>query len=122
MRRTGQTLVASLIVLVIIAILAVVVFNGSMGAGKSNRKDGLGTTIPGRVKAAARDDVCISNLNQVRLAIQIERSSADDAPPASLNDLRLSEEYRKCSIGKELYEYNPETGEVKCPHPGHEKY
>lgn len=120
--KRGQTLVASLIVLVIIAILAVVVFNGSLGAGKSTRKDGLGTTIPGKVKAAARDDVCRSNLNQVRMAIQIERSTADDAPPASLKDLRLSEEFLKCSIGQEPYEYDPETATVKCPHPGHEKY
>lgn len=117
--RRAQTLVATLIVIAIIAILAVTMIGGS---GKSTRKDGLGTTVPGKVKAAARDDVCRSNLNQVRAAIQIERANADDAPPASLNDIRLSEEYRQCAIGKEPYEYNPETGDVKCPHPGHEKY
>ena len=123
MHRRGQTLVASLIVLVIIAMLAVVLMNGTMGAGESNREDGKGTTIPGRVMYMARDDKCMSNLNQARAAIQIARINADDAPPASIDELRLSQDFLRCSIDpKEPYKYNAEEGTIMCPHPGHDKY
>lgn len=120
--RKGQTLVATLIVIVIIAMLAVVFMTGSLSGGKSSRKDGLGKTIPGAVKLAARDDVCRSNLGQARLAIQVARSNADDAPPATLEETKLSKDFLTCPIGKEAYTYDAQTGEVHCPHPGHEKY
>ncbi len=121
-KRSGQTLVATLIVIVIMAMLAVVLMNGSLGPGKSARKDGLGTTIPGAAKLAARDDQCRSNLGQLRSAIMIARSNADDEPPASLDETRIGKDFYQCPIGKEAYVYDPKTGEVHCPHPGHEKY
>ncbi len=120
--RRAQTLVATLIVIVIIAMLAVVLMNGSLGPGKSSRKDGLGTTIPGAVKLAARDDVCRSNLGQTRMGIQIARSNADDTPPATLDEIRIGKDFLQCPIGKEPYSYDPQTGDVKCVHLGHEKY
>ncbi len=120
--KRGQTLVATLIVLVIIAMLAVVMMNGSLGPGQSSRKDGLGTTIPGKVKLAAKDDVCRSNLSQTRLGIQIARTNADDAPPATLDETRIGKDFMACPIGKEPYQYDAQTGEVKCVHLGHEKY
>lgn len=123
MKRTGQTLVATLIVLAIMAMLAIVLMNGSLGPGESSRADGKGTTIPGRVIYAARDDKCMSNLGQVRAAIVIARSNADDAPPASMDELRLGKDFLKCPIDPhEDYQYNAEEGTVSCPHPGHEKY
>lgn len=123
MYRRGQTLVATLIVLAIIGMLAVVMMNGSLGGGQSTRADGKGTTIPGKVMYMARDDKCMSNLGQVRAAIMIARTNADDAPPASLDEIRLDKDFMKCSITPfEPYEYNAEEGTVKCPHPGHEKY
>lgn len=122
MNRKGQTLVATLIVLVIIGMLAVVMMNGSLGAGQSSRKDGLGTTIPGKVMYGAKDDVCRSNLNQARGAIVIAKMDNDDKPPASKDDLRLSASFLSCPIGKEPFEYDPEEGTIKCVHPGHEKY
>jgi len=120
--RRGQTLAATLIVIAIIAILAVAFMTGSLSGGSSNRKDGLGKTIPGAAKLAAKDDVCRSNLGQVRMAIQIARSNADDTPPTSLAEVQLGNDFKQCPIGKEPYVYKPETGEVSCPHPGHEKY
>ena len=117
-----QTLAATLIVIVIIAMLAVVLMNGSLGPGKSERKDGLGLTLPGAAKLRARDTQCRSNLNQVRAAIVIARSSADDEPPAGIEDLRLGKEFYICPIGKEPYSYDPKLGEAKCVHLGHEKY
>lgn len=118
-RQSGQTLVATLIVIVIIAILAVTLLGGD---GKSARPDGLGRTLPTQVKLKAQDDACMSNLGQVRAAIMIARSNADDAPPADLSETGLGADFLKCPIGGEPFRYDATSGTVSCPHPGHEKY
>jgi len=124
--QRGQTLVASLVVIAIIAILAAVVMKGSgaFGAKSSPRADGRGTTVPGLVKAKAEDTVCRSNLGQLRMSLQISHDSggSDEAWPQTLEETRLGQAFYKCPMGKEPYVYNPQTGEVHCTHPGHEKY
>lgn len=124
-RLRGQTLVASMIVIVIILILAVVLFQGSgaFSSGKptSSRADGHGTTTIGQVRYDAKDDVCRSNLTQVRQAIEIA-TTTDDEHPATLQDLKLPAEFYACPIDHEPYVYDPASGRVYCPHPGHEKY
>ncbi len=120
MRRQGQTLVATLIVIAIIAILAVVLIQGT-GGGKSTRADGRGTTVVGAVKAQAEDTVCMQYLQQVRQGIAVYQT-ADDSFPPTLPDTRLGEQFYKCPMGKEPYRYDPEAGKVSCVHPGHEKY
>ncbi|MEZ0325865.1 MAG: type II secretion system protein [Fimbriimonas sp.] len=119
----GQTLVATLIVITIIAVLSVALWKGSgmFGAGGSSRKDGKGETIIGQTMYRARDEVCRSNLNQVRSSIQIN-TTVEDEHPATIQDLKLPAEFSVCPIGKEPYVYDPATGKVTCPHPGHEKY
>jgi len=43
--------------------------------------------------------------------------------PKTLAEVRgLGNDMKQCPIGKEPYEYDPATGKVHCPHPGHEKY
>ena len=87
------------------------------------RKDGKGLTVPGRVALAAKDDVCKSNLEQIRASISIAYSSSgDSAYPASLEETKLGNDFYKCPIGKEAYTYDPQTGQVHCPHKGHEGY
>jgi hypothetical protein len=124
--RSGQTLAASLVVILIIGILAVVMLKGSgaFGGGKSSRADGRGTTVPGLVKAKAEDTVCRNYLGQLRLSIGIAKMDNDDQWPATLQDTRLGETYYTCPMGKgnNPYQYTPATGEVKCTYPGHEKY
>lgn len=125
MRRRGQTLVATLVVIAIMGILAVALLKpwAVGGTAKPARADGKGNTVPGLVKLKAEDTVCRSNLGQVRLAIQVATSSGEDAMPTSLNDLRgLPREFLSCPLGKEPYAYDPTTGTVRCVHPGHEKY
>ncbi|WP_144241209.1 hypothetical protein [Fimbriimonas ginsengisoli] len=115
-----------MITLAIIAVLAGVFFFGSgvfqAGGPKSPRKDGKGVTIPGLAEARARDTVCQSNLSQVRQSIMVAQSSGGDELPKSLDELHLPAEVTHCSIGHEAYTYDPATGQVHCPHPGHEKY
>jgi hypothetical protein len=123
----GNTLVATLAVMAIIAILAVVFMKGSgaFGTTSSPRADGRGTTVPGLVKAKAEDEVCRSNLQQLRMSIGIAHDTgADEAWPQTLEETRLGSQFYTCPMGKgkEPYQYNPQTGEVHCIHPGHEKY
>ncbi len=123
--RRGQTLVGLLVVIAIMAVLAVAIMRpwAVGGTAKPARKDGLGNSMPGLVKLKADDTVCASNLSQVRLAIQVARTNADDQAPASLRDMpSLPKEFYSCPIGKEPYVYDAATGTVRCAHPGHEKY
>jgi hypothetical protein len=120
----GQTLVATLVVITIIAVLSVALWKGSGafgGPGPSPRKDGKGQTVLGQVQYKAKDEVCRSNLGQVRMAITLN-TDTDENHPASLQDLKLPKEFSFCPIGKEGYVYDPADGTVTCPHPGHEKY
>jgi len=120
-------MVGTLITIAIILVLVVVFMKGGCGSllstgGSSPRADGKGTTIPGLVKADAQDDVCREQLAQARQMIQIRESDADDKPPDSLADLKLPDSALRCPIGHEPYVYDPKTGTIKCPHPGHGKY
>ena len=122
----GNTLVGTLVVITIMAVLAVALFKGSSafgGKALSSRKDGKGTTTMGLAELAAKDTVCRSNIAQVRAALIIAQSANDEKPPESLTDTKLPQEFYKCSLPPhEAYVYDPATGQVHCPHPGHEKY
>lgn len=120
-RQRGQTLVATMIVLVIISILAVVYFVGSGTGSTSARPDGKGQTTVGAALMKARDTECKQQLMQIRQAVQLGET-VDGTFPSSIEAMRLGRDFETCPIGSEPYEYNPETGKVKCPHPGHGKY
>lgn len=96
---------------------------GSMtGSTPPPREDGKGTTLVGRVAYEAKDEVCKSNLGQVRQSIQIASDPVEGTFPASLEEARLGADFLKCPIGKEPYLYDPTSGKVSCPHPGHQSY
>ncbi len=124
--KRAQTMIATLIVIAIILVLVVILFRGYYGGhigADSPRQDKLGKTVPGLAVLAAKDDVCRNNLSQDRSSIQIFHSTnGDEGYPAKLEDLRLGHDFCYCPVGHERYTYDPNTGEVHCPHPGHEKY
>ena len=123
-RNRAQTIIATLIAVVIMLVLAVALMYGSgMFGGKpvSSRKDGLGTTIPGAVKYKAKDEVCRSNLGQVRQSLQIAWTT-DESYPETIDGTRLGSTFYSCPLGNEPYLYDPQNGTVFCPHPGHEKF
>jgi hypothetical protein len=125
MNQRGNTLVGMLVVMAIIAILAVGMFFGSgmlKGGTKSPRADGKGKTVPGLVRLEAKDTVCRSNLSNLRSSIEILKINAEDTPPSALEETRLGSSFYNCPVGGEQYTYDPSTGTVGCPHPGHEKY
>ena len=125
-KERANTLIGMLVVVAIIAIMAAVFIGGgqgsALGVGESKRADGKGRTVLGAAKAAAQDDVCRSNLSQVRASLQIATATADEAPPQSLSELPNVASVSKCGVGKEPFVYDPATATVKCPHPGHGKY
>ncbi len=124
-RIRGNSLAGLLVTIAIMAILAVVLFKGSSafgGKATSSRKDGKGTTVLGQVRYDAKDTVCRSNIGQVRQALIIVQSANDEKFPDTIEETKLPKEFYKCPLGGEKYQYDPTTGKVTCPHPGHEKY
>lgn len=120
-------MIGVMVAVVLILILAVVLLKGGsvFGMGKSagpERADKKGTTVLGKTRYAAQDGVCRSNLGQVRSSIQIVQSTNDDKPPESIEETKLGSDFYKCPLGGEPYVYDPSTGKVHCPHPGHESY
>ena len=115
--RRGFSLIEILAVVVVIAILSAVMYSTYLGkSGKSGERS------HGPI-AESKTAVCMEDLHQVRLAIDMARQSdADGKNPASLDELKLPHELLVCPDGKEPYQYDPTTGVVHCVHPGHENF
>jgi hypothetical protein len=119
-------MVGLLAAVLIIGVMVAVYFTGGFGMfGETvlpERADGKGKTTIGRAANRAKDVACQSNLRQVKMAIDIAKTAGE--PPASLSELSgLSPEFFHCTIEpKEAYVYDPSTGKVTCPHPGHENF
>jgi hypothetical protein len=111
-------LIEILVVMVIIVILFAVVSGVLFGHNK-NAPPGKGHTPTER----AHDVECMNNVHQVHLAIMAAQAGDTDGKnPASLQELKLPAEMLTCPVGKVPYVYDPATGEVHCPYPGHEKF
>ncbi len=129
MKRTlaGNSLVGILVSFMIIVVAVMFFVTGGFGmlGGEEEREraDGLGQTTLGRARYAAEDSVCRTQLSQVRQLVDLSKDQVDEVYPAGLSQVSgLPAGYDKCPIGKEQYTYDPATGEVTCPHTGHEKY
>jgi hypothetical protein len=126
MKRNGFTLISTLLTVVIICVLMVFMmqgYNGTMGIGApSTRKDGKGTTVYGGAILSAKDQVCKSNLTQVREALQAAKLSGDEGNPPDIKSAGIGDSFYNCPVGGEPYKYDPATGQVHCVHPGHETY
>jgi hypothetical protein len=122
--RRGASYVGLIATIAIIAIMAVLFTVGPniFKQPKASRPDGKGTTIVGASMYKAKDNACVSNLNQIRLSITANADPTDESKPQSLEELKLGTSIIKCPVGGEAYVYDPQTGTVTCPHPGHDKY
>jgi len=118
--RGQWAIIEILVVVAIIAVAAYFILPGYLsGSGKSGGSDRVHTPI-----GQAESVDCRNNLNQLRSAIEMERSSGEDGRvPASIADLGPSmSSVSKCPISGKEYSYDPSTGRVSCSTPGHEKY
>ena len=119
LRRAGFSLIEILVVMAIIVVLSGISYGVYFGHSKN--------APPGKAHSPmerAKDVVCMQNLRSVRQCIEASHTGDSDAKfPGALTEIReLSGELRACPEGKEPYQYDPATGEVRCVHPGHEKY
>ena len=118
--KRGFSLIELLIAVLLLALLA----GGAMyyvngGGATQTTANGTRKVTP---KTRAHDVECQSNLRQIRMAVGMAHDGDTDAKfPASLDELHDISAIRKCPDGGEPYTYNPQTGEVHCPHIGHEK-
>jgi prepilin-type N-terminal cleavage/methylation domain-containing protein len=117
-KRPGFSLVEILVVMVIIVILSAVTYSVFFGHAKN--------APPGKAHnpmERAHDTECINNVHQVHLAIMAAQAGDTDGKnPASLEELKLPKEMLICPVGHVPYVYDPATGQVHCPYPGHEKF
>lgn len=125
------TILELLIALVVICILLLIFLPRYLGGKSSKGEEAalreLGIKKPQTSAGAielGKDVECMNNLKQIRSAITMFQSSEDQLP-SSLRDFvpsYFSESFIKCPVGGEPYLYNPASGTVRCPHPGHEKF
>ncbi|MBI3946882.1 MAG: hypothetical protein HY321_13245 [Armatimonadetes bacterium] len=127
----GLGLIGILVVAAILIYLGAQMIPRQTGAGTGVTTAPTGTAaVPTRGAAAptdrARGIECQSNLNQIRQAITMSRTTSEGMP-ASLADLvtmGVTPTIRACPVGGAgyAYAYDPRTGRVGCRYPGHERY
>ena len=123
--QKGQSLVGTIVAVLILVGVAVYFFTGGFGDKnpENEREDGKGSTIIGKSRYAAEDDVCRQQLSQIRQLVQVAMDPVEDTYPASLSEVGgMPSGYDKCPIDHEDYEYDSTDGTVTCPHAGHENY
>lgn len=111
-------LIEVLVVVIILLVLAAILLPRYIG---SRPMEGKAIKAP---VTAAKDTVCRANLTTVRQSIAAYQTGDPDGKyPARLSELReLTLEFSKCPVGGESYLYDSQTGQVRCPHPGHENF
>jgi hypothetical protein len=121
-RRSGLYLA-----LLVIAFVAVALAGGcgrkavssAKGAAAPERFQGEAQTIPGKAIQKGDSVDCMNNLHQLRAAIEMAHDDTGAYPPAL--DVRWGVPLT-CTATGYAYRYDPQTGKVRCPTPGHEKY
>ena len=115
----GFALVELLVVMVVLVGLAALYF-GMRGKDKKAEPqfEGEAQTTLGKAVQKAESVECRTNLSQLRLMIQM--GATEGSNPAQL-DANWGVSLR-CPVSDYPYGYNPQTGQVWCPTPGHERY
>ena len=113
----GQTLIGMvLVVLILLAVGAYFLWGRTSEKPPSSDP----STIPKAALDRAQGVDCASHLQQLRAALQM--AQMEGAQPPDLASLNLGPDFLKCPVGGEPYRYDPRTGQVNCPHPGHNRY
>ncbi len=119
--RRGQLLLIEILVVVaILLVIGYLIIPRYIGE-RSTTEEG---TVAGP-KERAHSVECMSNLRNIRAAIDMYRQTDEGKFPATLADLEsygVSESIRKCPVSGKEYKYDPATGSVNCNYPGHERY
>jgi hypothetical protein len=113
--RRGRSFVELIFVLVVMAAAASYFVPRYFGAGGNS----LRSTPDASVLTDAKDVSCRTILSVIRQAIVSKRAAG--TTPRTLDDAGVAGD-SKCPAGGEDYTYSPDSGTVRCPHPGHEAF
>ena len=130
MRRKGMTAISLVISAGIVLLLMLLFLKGMPGMwGGSKALEELdrrpGKTIPEAAMNKARGPQCMSNLRQIRLALQMLTGDEQGRPPASLGELSpydVTADILSCPVSGNPYPYDPSQAKVWCTTTGHEGY
>ena len=119
--RAGQATLIGLLVVVVIIMVAVyfIWLRPQGGVEKEPRFEGEAQTPLGQALQKGQSAECISYLPQLRQFVRMEKDSTGEYPAA------LDPKWGvplKCGVSGQAYGYDPATGRVWDPTPGHEKY
>ncbi len=123
-RGRGQEGQASLIgLLVAVAIIMVVVWyvwlRPQGGQETKPRFEGEAQTTLGRAMQKGQSVECVEYLRQLRMMIQMEKDTSGEFPAALDPKWGIP---LKCAVSGQPFGYDPATGRVWDPTPGHEKF
>ena len=128
--ESGQwTLIGLLVAVAVGLVIMTVVLLPRLNPKNSEAvKEGLvnpkpGQTVVGASLDKARQTECNSNIRQIKTALEYYKAE-NGQYPASLQDLRMkiSESFFTCPATKQPYQYDPNTGQVRCTTQGHEGF
>lgn len=113
-RRTGGfALVEILLVVAIIALLAAGYY-GLSGRGGDEEE---AASTPARAIEKGRSVECASNLNQLRMLIEMHVAEHGEYPRVFKAGDHGT--LGRCPVSNEPYQYDPQTGRIYCTTPGH---
>jgi len=117
--HSGFAMVEIMVVLIVITALAALYF-GMRGKSEETTPafEGQAQTTPGKAIQKAESVECQNNLKQLRLMIQMKAMEGSTPPQL---DPKWGVSLR-CPVSGYEYQYDPQSGKVWCPTPGHQKY
>jgi hypothetical protein len=127
--ESGQwTLIGTMVAIAVGFFILFVVLLPRLTPGRQAEKEGLvkpkeGQTVIGASIDKAKQTACSSNLRQIRMAIDYYKAE-NGQPPPSLQALKLptSGTFYTCPATGLPYHYDPNSGTVSCPTPGHQGF
>ncbi len=126
-RQGGFWALIELLVVAVIIVLALVYYlnvtkqeTSALGGPGNPAAAGEPTSTPGVALDRAKGVECQNNLQQIRAAIANYQAQYGAFPP-DLQSLQVGLPLT-CPVGGEPYQYDANTGQVKCVHTRHESY
>lgn len=119
--RRGQGSLLGLLVVIVIIMIAVwwLWLRPESGAKPTPAFEGEAQTTLGRALQKGETVQDIENLKQLRLQIQMYRQDQQQNPPALDPKWGIP---LACPVSGQPYRYDPQTGKVWDPTPGHEGF